>query len=100
MINVAIAGTQLVGYCIVSIEKLPPVYAIDKQAVLNDIYVDSAYRGKGTGRKFIELAEQWARKKRMKLFGLECDVHNTSAQAVYKKAGFKFFRYKMQKPLE
>lgn len=99
LVNVAIEAGQAVGYSIVSIQDLPPVYKIDRQAMVNDLFIERKSRRKGVGARLLRFAERWARKNGMKYIGLETDARNAPAIALYKKSGFGVYRYKMHKAL-
>lgn len=96
-VYVAEEKNELIGYLIVSISALPPLYVMNKQALISDLFVEEGYRGRGIGVELIRTAEQWARKKKMHYIALETDCVNKPAIALYKKAGFEIYRHKMHK---
>lgn len=61
---------------------------------LEDIYIQSAYRGLGIGSQFIDYM---TRKYPDALLRLEVEEENERAVQVYKKNGFEFFAYKEMK---
>lgn len=97
VVFVAEIGGKIVGYIMVEIQKLPPIYAHDKNAYVCDIVVDSQYRGRGIGTALLEEAEGWARKKKMYSIALMVHVANDNAISVYREFGFREHHLKMAK---
>ena len=59
-----------------------------KNWILNDLYVDTAYRKQGIGAKLIETAMSFARNEGSKFVQLETAATNTTAQSLYDGIGF------------
>jgi len=57
-------------------------------AILDELYVVSAARGKGLGKAAIAFAAEVARESRCLSLLLEVDQKNTAAQHLYRAAGF------------
>lgn len=73
-----------------------------KNWILNDLYVDEAYRRKGVGENLIHTAMDFARKDGAKFVELSTAVDNYHAQSLYEQIGFKklepetdFFTYRI-----
>jgi GNAT superfamily N-acetyltransferase len=58
------------------------------QAELNSFIVDSSHREKGIGRKLIQFAEDWARKKDLNHIRLGTAITRTDAHMFYDRLGF------------
>lgn len=57
--------------------------------ILNDLYVDSEYRGLGIGRELLHQARAHAVQTKAKGLTLSTQLHNTAAQRLYESAGYK-----------
>ncbi|MCX6778369.1 MAG: GNAT family N-acetyltransferase [Candidatus Micrarchaeota archaeon] len=94
---VAEAKGELVGEIIVSIEKHPPVYVIDREGSVNELFVKAGYRGKGIGTKLLTKALEWCKARKLREFGLTVHVCNKKARSVYRKFGLEEVSLKMDK---
>ena len=56
--------------------------------ILNDLYVDAAFRRKGIGEQLIKTALQFAREEGGQFVQLETAVDNLGAQRLYETLGF------------
>lgn len=56
--------------------------------ILNDLYVDSEYRGLGIGRKLLHQAQAHALQTGAKGLTLSTQLHNVTAQQLYASAGY------------
>nr|WP_251036127.1 N-acetyltransferase [Paenibacillus sp. ISL-20] len=56
--------------------------------ILNDLYVDSEYRGLGIGRKLLDQAKAHALQTGAKGLTLSTQLHNVTAQHLYKSSGY------------
>ena len=73
-----------------------------KQAVIEDMIVDSAYRGKGLGRAILNDLILWAKEKDIEVVELTSAPKRIVANELYKKYGFKLhptnhYLYRMRK---
>ena len=72
-----------------------------KTAFIDELYITEEHRGKGLGRKALELAENYAKEKGYTFLRLEVELSNTTAQKIYRAGGFKEHeRYIMTKKLK
>lgn len=72
--------------------QLYPKYSsarVIKNWILNDLYVDAAYRKQGIGEKLIYTALQFAKDEGAKVVELSTAVDNYTAQSLYEEIGFK-----------
>ena len=72
--------------------QLYPLYSsvhAQKNWVLNDLYVEAAYRKQGIGKKLIETAIQFTKDQGAYFVQLETATDNTAAQSLYETIGFK-----------
>src|SRR3989344_1160444 len=61
---------------------------IRKQAVVEDMIVDEAYRGKGLGRKILKELIGWARAQGVEVIELTTNPKRVAANELYKSEGF------------
>jgi ribosomal protein S18 acetylase RimI-like enzyme len=74
-----------------------------KNWILNDLYVDAAYRKRGIGEALIRTAMDFARKEKATYVELSTAIDNLTAQSVYEAIGFKkqmadtdFYTYRIE----
>ncbi|GGH15547.1 GNAT family N-acetyltransferase [Pedobacter zeae] len=89
----------------VGFTQLYPKYSsirLDKNWILNDLYVAEDYRKQGIGRKLIKTVMDFARTKGSTFVQLETAIDNFTAQQLYESIGFvkqqndeDFFLYKI-----
>ncbi len=63
--------------------------ALGRILILNDLFVDPEARCKGVGRALLRAAAEYGRNAGAVRLVLSTEVSNTTAQAVYEKAGWK-----------
>jgi ribosomal protein S18 acetylase RimI-like enzyme len=75
---------------------------VEKNWILNDLYVDNGYRKKGVGEALIRTAMTFARQNNARFVELSTAVDNYTAQSLYEQIGFKklepetdFFTYRI-----
>ena len=67
-------------------------------ALLDELYLDAPWRGRGIAPQAIDFAAGWARSRRMSALRLETATANAHAIHVYRKSGFTLHsRYLMTK---
>lgn len=59
-----------------------------RQAVICELYVDPALRGKGAGRALLAACEEWARGRGLTVIHIGHLADNARASDVYEKAGY------------
>jgi GNAT superfamily N-acetyltransferase len=70
-------------------------------ALLDELYLDAAFRGQGLGADAVEFAAAWARARGFSAIRLETVQDNLPAQSLYRKCGFILHdRHLMTKWLE
>ncbi len=76
----------------VGFTQLYPCYSsvrVLKNWILNDLYVDAAYRQKGIGEALIRAAMRFAKEEGASIVELSTAVDNFTAQKLYEFIGFK-----------
>ncbi len=77
-------GDKLVGLGWI----FPRQTMVRKQAVVEDMIVDSAYRGKGLGREILKDLLKWAKDNKMEMVELTTNPARQAANELYKSEGF------------
>jgi ribosomal protein S18 acetylase RimI-like enzyme len=90
------ADGSAAGYLIITFG-----YSIEfkgKDALIDELYIDKNFRGKGLGTEALKYAEKVCSESGVKAIHLEVEHENYKAQSVYRKFGFKdHSRYLMTK---
>jgi GNAT superfamily N-acetyltransferase len=74
---------DVVGYCLVFIEKYPPVIELKEYCLVQDIAVTEKYRRMGIGKRFLKEAQKWYCEK---------GIHRVEARvSKFNKAGIEFW---------
>ena len=60
-----------------------------RDAFVDELYVRDGFRGRGLGRRAIELAERVCRGRGISALHLEVERANTTAQELYRRSGFR-----------
>ncbi|HSN74373.1 MAG TPA: GNAT family N-acetyltransferase [Anaerolineae bacterium] len=70
--------------------------------VIDELFVDEAYRSQGIGRQAIEFVEDFARSQSLHSLTLDVDIANTRGQRFYQARGFHYYPHMhiMNKQLE
>lgn len=84
---VAELNQAIVGMC--SVQTLVSTAEGGLKAIIEDLVVHEAYRGKGVGRLLLAAAQEWARSQNVKRIDLLADRHNTSALRFYKQSNWQ-----------
>ena len=91
-------GSKLIGIGWI----FPRQTLLRKQAVVEDMIVDSAYRGKGLGRELLDDLVNWAKDNGVEVIELTSNPQRIAANELYKKYGFELhptnhYLYKIDK---
>jgi GNAT superfamily N-acetyltransferase len=94
---VAESRGQIIGHVMVGIVHVPPVYEIDKQCGVYEIFVRRGFRKKGIGTALFRAAEEWAKRRKIKHAALTVDIKNRDALDLYGSLGYAAYQLKMIK---
>jgi ribosomal protein S18 acetylase RimI-like enzyme len=89
------ANNEIVGYIILTF-----VFSFEYQgkiAVLDELYLKKAMRGKGIGKQAIHFSKALAKQLKLKLIYLEVENHNENAQKLYFANDFEVHHRKILK---
>jgi GNAT superfamily N-acetyltransferase len=93
------SGGRDAGYLIVTV--CVSIEFRGRFALLDELYLDVAFRGQGLGAEAVEFASAWAHARGFSAIRLETAQDNLPAQTLYKKCGYILHdRYLMTKWLE
>ena len=59
--------------------------------VIDELFVDDAYRSQGIGRQAIEFVEDFARSQNLHSLTLDVDIANIRGQQFYQARGFQYY---------
>ncbi len=89
-------GVAAVGYVVLTF-----AYSLEfhgRTAIIDELFIKSGYRGRGIGKRALQLMEEVCRSMSIAALHLEVGRENTKAQSLYRKAGFQDHdRYLMTK---
>lgn len=94
---VAESRGHIIGHIMIGIVRIPPVYKIDKQCGIYEIFVGRGFRKKGIGTALFRAAEEWAKRRKIKQVVLTVDVKNEDARDFYESWGYETYQLKMIK---
>jgi ribosomal protein S18 acetylase RimI-like enzyme len=60
-----------------------------REGLVTDLYIDSAHRGNGLGRRALDVVDNYCRAHGIGTVELQVEIDNTAARAFYKRIGFK-----------
>jgi ribosomal protein S18 acetylase RimI-like enzyme len=88
---VAAEGGGLIGLLHIMEEKTPPYPSLVRHhyAVIMELYVTEAFRGRGAGRELLEAAKQWAKARELDYLELNVLEENKNGIRFYLREKFK-----------
>ena len=79
---------EIVGYCLATISKYPPVYEHQEYGAIFDLALTENYRRKGIGQALVEAALQWFSEQEIHRVEVRVATSNEISTAFWKKIGF------------
>jgi ribosomal protein S18 acetylase RimI-like enzyme len=79
---------EIVGYCLATISKYPPVYKHQEYGSIFDLAVTKMYRRKGIGQALIEEASKWFSERGIHRIEARVATSNEISTSFWKKMGF------------
>ena len=98
-IFVAKENEVIIGYVYIQIISTESGPMVDKEALIDGLYINSEYRGKGIAKKLMNTAEEWAKTNGVKFLYVNVLEENSVANELYKKLNFDNFELKLRKEL-
>lgn len=92
---VAEEGNRIVGYLLGSIER--SIYG--NSGYLEDFFVSRKYQNRGLATRLKDRFFEWLKKRKIRYCRLDVNPENEKAIQIYKKWGFKIYKYRMTKKI-
>ena len=89
---------KLAGYAIGEIQARSPVFKINKNGYINDVFVDEEFRKLGIAKMFLSELKKWFKDKNVKYVELSVHVKNEIGKKTWEK--FEFDTYEIKKRVE
>jgi len=96
---VAEDGGHAVGFLTGKIQDRPPIFIVQKELHVDNLYVEKVFRGKGLGRRLLASAEAKAKAHGARMLTLLVALENRPALSLYREFGLKPFSMKMAKKI-
>jgi len=90
-IYVAIIGGTIVGYCLGTLEKHPPVLSVTDYGQVHDFAVTADYRRSGVGERLCNALQGWFVLKGVHRLEVHHSEFNEAASHFWEKMGYKPF---------
>lgn len=89
IVLIAEENKKIIGYCLASESKRPPVFEKIRYGTVLDLAVTEHYRRKGIGKQLFLEIKKWFEEHGIHRIELNVVVSNLSATAFWKKMGFR-----------
>jgi ribosomal protein S18 acetylase RimI-like enzyme len=86
-----LAGDPPRGFCIVRVDRAPPIHEEVERAEITDLGVRPSARRAGVGRRLVEAALAWTRERGVERVEIRVAVGNAEGQAFWRALGFGAF---------
>lgn len=90
---------KIIGYVYVQITSIENGPMENKEALIDGLYIEKKYRGKGISKLLMTEAEMWAKENCVKYLYVNVLEENDKAINLYKKLNFNNFELKLKKEL-
>jgi ribosomal protein S18 acetylase RimI-like enzyme len=94
-----LAGDPPAGFCVVRIDRAPPIQEERERAEITDLGVRPGARRAGIGRDLVEAALAWVRGRGVARVEIRVAVRNAEGQAFWRALGFGDFMDVLQRRL-
>lgn len=92
--------SDLVGLCIVRVDRAPPILEETERAEITDVGVQPTHRRQGVARALVEEALDWIRDRGVERVELQVASGNVEGQAFWRALGFADLMTVLHKRLE
>ncbi len=96
---VAEENGKIIGYALAKISRTPPVVKIGRYGVVDDVYLEKKYRGRGIAGQFLEEMYAWFGRKGISNVELYVLPKNKIGRNAWKKYGFKEYTLRLRKKI-
>ncbi|MCX6771310.1 MAG: GNAT family N-acetyltransferase [Candidatus Micrarchaeota archaeon] len=97
LVLVATKKDRVVGHAVANLMGVFAVFVIDKEAYVEELFVERPYRRKGIGTKLLAAVQAWAKRKGVRQLSIMTNTENTRARGVYTNFRMKEFLVKLIK---
>jgi GNAT superfamily N-acetyltransferase len=80
---------NLVGFCLATISKYPPVLELKEYGEIGNMALSEKYRQRGIGARLLKALRQWFSKRGIKRIEVRYSTANDVAERFWTKMGFK-----------
>jgi len=80
---------DVIGYCLATLAKYPPVFETRDYGTVFDLAVTEHCRRQGIGQRLFETAQSWFSERGVHRIEIRVAITNKSSTAFWRKAGFK-----------
>ena len=87
MIHIISLDAEVIGYVVLTFGFSLEFHG--RNALLDELYVREAFRGRGVGGKALDMVEEICRREGIAAIHLEVDRSNTMARELYHRAGYR-----------
>lgn len=93
-------GEAFLGYASAEVGTPPPIFRQERECHVGELYVREGARRAGVASALLDRVEEWARRRNCVRLGLNVDVENRAARALYEQRGLDVRRHEMKKRLD
>ncbi|MBT3282708.1 GNAT family N-acetyltransferase [bacterium] len=99
-VEVVACDGKVVGYIVGGISERVSYRKSAKYAELENMLLDSKFRGQGIGRKLTKNFTDWCKKNKVDYVSVTASAKNKQAVDMYKKSGFKDYNITLEMKLK
>jgi ribosomal protein S18 acetylase RimI-like enzyme len=85
---VATEGEDILGYCLATVAKYPPVFEKMEYGSISDLAVTEKHRRRGIGERMVKAVENWFLERNIRRVELRVATSNEISAAFWSKMGF------------
>ncbi len=97
---VAESEGKIIGYLLGAIKEPEDYRTINSLAEADNMFIEETFRGKGIGKEFIRLFEEWCRERKIERIRFVASANNAKAIAVYESCGAEKYNITLEKILK
>lgn len=96
---VAEVGNEILGFASATLRRRASFFTVRHMGVIMDIYIKDNRRGEGIGSLLVEVAEDWIRKKGVRLAVVTVAPENDIANEFWRECGYETYLLRKRKDL-
>lgn len=98
-IFIAKDNEKIIGYIYIQITSFELGPMQNKEALIDGLFVESEYRGRGISKILMQSAEKWAKEMGVKFIYVNVLENNIKAKKLYESTGYNNFELKLKKEI-